>query len=594
VALLGLLGVIIFCAALTRWPWKRHHTGFVVTHSGLLVLLAGAMQTFLGGIEGQVVLVEGAAASTMLIPQRSQITGTWTGRPGEPPFEFSFDGGPVNWRQGARLDLGEVDGVRARVLRYLPHAKPIEAWVADESQTGGPVVRFQIEGPHEKGGTHRHGTIDNYLSDQGYGDEVTVGPIRMQLRRAATDAMLADFLAPPADLGDKGLLLAYYQDHVERIPVESKVGQRVPLGDTGAAVEIVEYFANAKPDARGQFGSAGEAPRNPLVELRVHVGQNQPFRQLAFAASPLLNLDGVYGNVCPVKFHYLHPALKPSTAVEFLQTSDGRLHARSFSSQGFAAHSEVREGSRLELPGKFAVSLTEHLVHARLQIEFEPVQAKPSQKTKPEAAAEVEVSVAGVTQKLWLQRNNPGYGGRTITTPQGAYVVRFGYAQSPLGFALRLDDFRRDTNPGRTGNAAFSSRVHLSDPEQGLNEERIISMNEPLTHRGLTFYQSGFNELGQGLETSTLSVAHDPGRPAKYAGSLLICLGIATMFYMRAYFFKSVPRLRGGRKEQAALSVDNANLEEKEVAGEDCPLAIYAGDQPRSEHLDSDAQLKAG
>jgi hypothetical protein len=37
----------------------------------------------------------------------------------------------------------------------------------------------------------------------------------------------------------------------------------------------------------------------------------------------------------------------------------------------------------------------------------------------------------------------------------------------------------------------------------------------------------------------------------KYAGSLMICAGIAIMFYMRAYLFKQVPRLRGVRSSTA-------------------------------------------
>src|SRR5207237_324474 len=32
----ALLAVNIFCAAAIRYPWKRHQTGFVITHIGLL------------------------------------------------------------------------------------------------------------------------------------------------------------------------------------------------------------------------------------------------------------------------------------------------------------------------------------------------------------------------------------------------------------------------------------------------------------------------------------------------------------------------------------------------------------------------------
>jgi hypothetical protein len=38
-------------------------------------------------------------------------------------------------------------------------------------------------------------------------------------------------------------------------------------------------------------------------------------------------------------------------------------------------------------------------------------------------------------------------------------------------------------------------------------------------------------------------VAHDPGLWFKYAGSVLLVLGIATMFWMRAYFFRPRHRL---------------------------------------------------
>ncbi len=46
----ALLAVSIFCAAAIRFPWKRHQTGFVITHIGLLVLLAGCLMSQRGGL----------------------------------------------------------------------------------------------------------------------------------------------------------------------------------------------------------------------------------------------------------------------------------------------------------------------------------------------------------------------------------------------------------------------------------------------------------------------------------------------------------------------------------------------------------------
>src|SRR4051812_49882552 len=40
--LLAFLGANILCAALIRFPWKKRQTGVVITHAGLLILLAGS------------------------------------------------------------------------------------------------------------------------------------------------------------------------------------------------------------------------------------------------------------------------------------------------------------------------------------------------------------------------------------------------------------------------------------------------------------------------------------------------------------------------------------------------------------------------
>ncbi|HTN74949.1 MAG TPA: hypothetical protein VL096_06870, partial [Pirellulaceae bacterium] len=45
------------------------------------------------------------------------------------------------------------------------------------------------------------------------------------------------------------------------------------------------------------------------------------------------------------------------------------------------------------------------------------------------------------------------------------------------------------------------------------------------------------------LYESILTVNYDPGRGIRNVGCLLICLGIGTMFYMRAYFFKAKTRV---------------------------------------------------
>ncbi|HMB03658.1 MAG TPA: ResB protein required for cytochrome c biosynthesis, partial [Isosphaeraceae bacterium] len=52
--LLAFLGANILCAALIRFPWKRRQIGFLITHTGLLILLAGSYLSVKRADEGQV------------------------------------------------------------------------------------------------------------------------------------------------------------------------------------------------------------------------------------------------------------------------------------------------------------------------------------------------------------------------------------------------------------------------------------------------------------------------------------------------------------------------------------------------------------
>ncbi len=558
--LLGLVGVCVFCAAYVRYPWKRHQIGFVLTHAGLLMLLSGSALTLYRGIEGQVSIIEGTSTDQLTLSQQSQIRASWVDRHDDRPYVFTFDSGPVDWRKGTELDLGRVDGMSVRVLNYYRHSQPVDNWIADAGGHGGPLVRFQVKQTHALGNApfgspNPDQPIVGSLADQDYGDELFVGPIAIRLQRATSDAMLADFLHPiDSELGEKGVLTVYFKENVQRVPVDEHVGQAVRIGG-GASVELVQYLANAKLDAGGQFKAIGNDIRNPLVELKVSLPhEKQPFRQVAFAKSPLLNFDGVYGRDCPVKFVYQHPKLKPPTAVEFLQGKNGKLFGRTISNGKYKSIGEVNQSTQVEVQGGFTLTINEYMPRARRAISFKRAEHSADWEPSPESSAvEVQLTVAGTTQSLWLQRNSAEYDTGALDTTEGRLCVRFAAAKVPLGFSLKLVDLRRETNPGGVGNAAFSSLVNVVDKKSSIDEERLISMNQPLLLNGFRIYQSGFRDAGHGKQASIFSVAYDPGRPLKYLGSLMVCVGTATMFYMKAYSVKGAAHLLSVRPDAMPL-----------------------------------------
>ncbi|MFM8316129.1 MAG: ResB protein required for cytochrome c biosynthesis, partial [Deltaproteobacteria bacterium] len=55
---LFLLGLIVLCAALIRYPWKKSQTGFVLTHLGIIVLLLGSVVTQKFGVDANMPITE--------------------------------------------------------------------------------------------------------------------------------------------------------------------------------------------------------------------------------------------------------------------------------------------------------------------------------------------------------------------------------------------------------------------------------------------------------------------------------------------------------------------------------------------------------
>jgi len=535
IALLALLGINILAATLIRFPWRSSQVGFVTTHAGLLVLLLGSIQTFVSGIEGQLAFVEGEAAERILMAGRSQLKVA-TQRPGGwQTTEFSFFPGPVDWPGGKLLDFGDVDGVRVRVLKFYRHARQEQAWVADETRRGQPAIQLAI---FDSG---RQPAGEVWVAANPFGGRPVSQSPNFDLQQAPLASMLDDFLKPVDIVEGKGLLSVHHNNRVYPVFVEENLNKKVPIGDSGISVEIGAYYANAVSEGGGRFTSAGAAPKNPMLQLQIHLGDGkEPISEIAFAKNPLVSYELMRGQACPVKFWYHHPHVPVPSGAEFLQTPDGKLYCRVGIDGERRLHGEVREGDRIQLAEGSEALVVRHLPHARQEVRFYAMEPAAGESEGPEAAALVELAAKEKTQQVWLKRGDQQHGLRKIETPPGPLLVSFGYEQIPLGFSLKLLDFKRGMNPGEMGVASFASHVQLVDTAQGINRNEVISMNSPLVHGKYTFYQSSYRDLPDGREVSVLSVAYDPGRFLKYLGSLMICVGIFLMICM-----KSLRRERG-------------------------------------------------
>lgn len=538
--LLALLGVNVLTSTLVRFPWRRK-LSFLVTHIGILVLLAGSFMTLWYGREGTVMFQEGQTVDRVVLTDVMQLSVRWTPGQGKRLEEgFVFQPGPSDWAPGQTLPLSSPDDpVQLRVMRYLANAAADETWVDDPSPGGVPALRFALLAP---GGAK---VAEDWLAGDQLGAQVSYGPVQLGLYPLDDAALLDDFLHPPEkDLGKTGLLSIHYAGKTQRVPIDGSIGKKIPLGDKGLSIEIVRYLPNAHPDATGGFATNGDEPKDPRLEVVVHEpGVKDALREYPSAKTPLVNLDVIHGHKSPVKFWYHHPATNGRQGVEFVRTADGKLYARVGDNGRTLSKGEIKDGQRFDLPERFQFQLLRCLPNARLQVSFHSAEAAGDEEP-PKPALLLQVKAGQDTGDVWLQQNDEVYGRRAVPLPHGQVALALGYDSEPLGFGLRLNKFKRDVNPGGMGNAAFASSVQLIDPQKKIDDTRNISMNEPLVYGHYTFFQSSFREpeTPGGPNVSFLTAARDPGLLVKYLGSILLCLGTVAMFVTRSPWFKSLWR----------------------------------------------------
>src|SRR6201988_5352765 len=68
-----LLATNLAVSALSRWPWKKHHVAFLVTHLGIITLLTGSLIGRIWGIEGTIKLFKGEPPTNRLLVDQRQL-----------------------------------------------------------------------------------------------------------------------------------------------------------------------------------------------------------------------------------------------------------------------------------------------------------------------------------------------------------------------------------------------------------------------------------------------------------------------------------------------------------------------------------------
>jgi hypothetical protein len=554
--LLAFLGINILCAALIRFPWKRRQTGFVVTHAGLLILLAGSYFSFRTADEGQVGMVEGDVKSD-LVRVDYPVIRIWEVDPHTRErmreFDLPFHPGPFAWGPdaargagslgralslvtaglvGANRSQGELlsqrrDPFQFVVKEHFPAAVPALAHVSDPD--GAPMVRmtlrfkppgapqardaFEAEEDHWFA-TDRTRKFNRVVRNQ--------PPAQIVFAFVDRPELVEDFQKPATGVGNGGVARFRYKDRsgqgrIFDWALEGQHGKSVLLPESDLSVTLAET-TEFPPQKAGLNQLLGE-DSIPIAVFKIQAGQNEPVTHMALANLPMVP------NVIPpadhpekaqpplAAIHYMvTPIVDPKIngrfgQIEVLAGPDGSLYYRVYG-RGNQSIAELRASGRLSkhkpvvafggsdnMPMTITFQIDEYLPAAIEKRIYQPVVLPKDKMDSGIAACRAEMTVDGQTQEVWLSRSESldPPSPRFVSFPGALYEAMYDVDRKPLGFDLKLDDFDMGFEPGTEHPTHYVSKVRLTDRSLGISDmPHTISMNHPLDHGGYTFYQSSY------------------------------------------------------------------------------------------------------
>ncbi|MBY0523091.1 MAG: cytochrome c biogenesis protein ResB [Gemmataceae bacterium] len=599
-ALLGLLWVNIFFAAAKKWPWKKHQTGFLITHLGLLTMVFGGILNALGGTDALMVVTDtsnptlqrraGASQTSKSIIDRDsyliQVQRATKRGHGDPKV-FPFDPGSLSWGpdeyteakvpgllrfldfvahplpRSWSTDLGE--GAKLEVLAYYPHARTerYRPWESKDRGTGFAAIKYELMSP--MAGTLPGEWVVNDI--QNVDDKWSVlprgtGMVEM-MGECESQGILNEFLKPPmvGKVGKKGELVLFFGDKQRfALDVDSLVGKGMKELENGWKVQITKAVPNiTKPDENDA------APMFPYVEFRLtnKDGATADYGTIARFISPprraddrrvaLPGLEGLQAFYHPADPRFdskedvralLHFATGPDGKLYYRSYNSARIGSFEFETSGEAAKGEnfypVWQGM------KWQFRVADFLPRAVSAPRYIPEDHRPGlERGDLLPVLRCKLSTPKGSKEFWLPLSDTAQQSTAVDVGEEQFSVAYNVKMQDLPFELKLLRGEETFDPGTQQKASYSSYIQLTDKRHNIvGEDRLITMNEPLEYDGYKFYQSGMEPMRRIVDQQTLrpvhrstfTVGNDPGLWLKYLGSIMLAVGIGCMFYMKAYF----------------------------------------------------------
>lgn len=528
---LFLLGVNVFCAAISRFPWSKKHIGFVITHLGILVILIGSVITRKFGVEGQLVLQEGQKVDSIAIDQTVFAVSA-------PRLNVRKEFDPWFIEKGlpsgkeVRYDLPDA-GIVCFIDEYHANPRVLEQ-VGENGSQPNPAIQIAI---HQSGQTAA--SMDEWLfADSPDRNQLNLGMATILFKRVYTAdelqaALAQPVTAPPAPEGQI-VLKSTDGQMAQAIPLQAILEKPFTFtwNNKPIAVMYMEFIGRAAVN-EGKLINRENGALNPAVRFSL-TGPEGVEEHLAFAQYPELgSLHGGKTSQMGLSGQFIYPIDKYDGGVNkavILLDMENKLHYRATNTEGKWIGGDVVIGTPFQTTWP-AVDLSVQKWVPKAVLTEQIVDAGAgADGVHNQPVAHVRIHYKGQAAEQYVSYNQP----MSISVGEETFHVEFGPKKYPLNFTIQLIDFQAPRYPGTNRPASFQSVVKVTDPVQKVEKEQLIYMNNPLSYNHFLVYQSGYEEGKGGVpDTSIFSVAWAPGTPIIYAGSLILCLGMTIMFLVR-------------------------------------------------------------
>ncbi|MFV0338790.1 MAG: cytochrome C biogenesis protein ResB [Chthoniobacterales bacterium] len=553
---LAVLCINLFAVTLTRWPWQKKHTGFIITHYGIILLLCGAVVGSKFGFEGNVRLntteppinrittsrsiLQIAApnnAGLYVLPFDASVIRPSASRPeklsvpetnwqivitetSDDLFEESVLEAQPQGSPGIHLRLTSVTAGQSFDAILL--LDPVAPAMAQTDLFGMAKIRLRDELP--KKSERKFHEIQMVFSkfapvirvqEQKQDD---TSPQNLSQTDQAEKNPITSGIALHLSPDGKNLTIQSPGNSSATYKVSDLLGKSISVNsDSGpATLEVLETWSDLKIKD-GKPTNASDTNNNPAILARISFQRSETL----IPTDASLALDATIQT--PNKNN-------DAPKIDFVISRNG--HATASGNAGIGDSFATGWND-------WQAELINILPSAKIATRIRP--ANPAIRSEasgiPGFLAHLEIPGAPPGPDTWVRS------GDLTTLPLDYRNLRIGYGLElrQVPFSIHLLKFEVPRYEGTQNPSNFISTVEFKDLATGETKTDIAKMNSPASWPGgfwpitsglnYKFSQAEWNP--QDLNETTLQVLYDPGWLLKWVGSLAICVGIAIMFYWK-------------------------------------------------------------